>query len=278
MITFEKFKNNFATFEDKPLARGGQKIVYKACDRTKRNVVVKLLLKVDKRSIREIEIVQNNSFTHVPKIYETTKIDYEGTETLAIIEEYIEGKNLRDIINSGKRFNLYEASDFLEKSLKFLIEIWQKKIVHRDIKPENIIMCSDNPFFLDFGIARVLDEESLTRTGGFGPNTPGYAAPEQFSGQKSKIDCRADLFSIGVVTYELLTGINPFRQDAQSVYQIYNNTKTITPVSFQIMGDSQSQFMGLISSLMNKSITARPKTPAQAYDWLKTARKTFEEK
>ena len=108
-----------------------------------------------------------------------------------------------------------------------------------------------------------------------GPHTPGYAAPEQFNNLKSDIDSRADLFSIGVVTYECLSGINPFSEGARSVIEILQRTETITPVSFQVMGDSQQQFMGLLSSLMGKYPSRRPKDAGQALSWLNAARLTF---
>ena len=277
MLTFDEFKNGFDKFSVNPLAAGGQKVVYKASHPLYGEVVVKILKEKDARTGREIQIVRANDFRAVPKIYDVVDIEYQGGCTEAIVEQLIEGEGLREIIDSGKRYSLYEAADFLQKSLEFLVEISDKRIVHRDIKPENIIMVGNNPVFLDFGIARVLDARSLTRTGQMGPNTPGYAAPEQFNGMKDKIDGRADLFSIGVVTYELITGKNPFIENAINAYQIYNNTVTITPVSHHIPGDTQHQFMGLLNSLMSKQLAARPRNARQALDWLASARGTFSE-
>ena len=108
-----------------------------------------------------------------------------------------------------------------------------------------------------------------------GPHTPGYAAPEQFNNLKSDIDSRADLFSIGVVTYECLSGKNPFSAGAISHLDILQRTETITPVSFQIIGDTQQQFMGLLSSLMGKYPSRRPKDATQALNWLSAAMSTL---
>ena len=150
-------------------------------------------------------------------------------------------------------------------------------VLHRDIKPENIIVAADGKvYFLDFGIARILDVPSLTKTEALmGPHTPGYAAPEQFNNLKSDIDSRADLFSIGVVTYECLSGKNPFSTGAISHLDILQRTETITPVSFQIIGDTQQQFMGLLSSLMGKYPSRRPKDATQALNWLSAAMSTL---
>jgi serine/threonine-protein kinase len=149
--------------------------------------------------------------------------------------------------------------------------------VHRDIKPENIILAPDGKvFFLDFGIARILGVPSLTKTEAMiGPHSPGYAAPEQFNNLKSDIDSRADLFSIGVVTYECLSGKNPFSEGARNHLEVLQRTETITPISFRIQGDSQHQFMGLLSSLMGKYPSRRPNNATQALHWLNAAKSTF---
>ncbi len=187
---------------------------------------------------------------------------------------------MRKRLNSGNTFTLKEAVNFLEQGLAFIRQLEEKNIVHRDIKPENIIISPENKvYFLDFGIARVLGVPSLTKTEALiGPHTPGYAAPEQFNNLKSDIDSRADLFSMGVVTYECLSGRNPFSEGAMSHLDILQRTETITPVSFRIQGDTQQQFMGLLSSLMGKYPSRRPKDATQALCWLNAAKSTFQYK
>lgn len=193
------------------IARGGQKVVFSAAHPTYGSVVLKLFFKMDARSQREIDISENSEFGCVPTIYETGHVTYEGTDTLYVIEQRIDGEELRKRIERGERFTLKEAVEFLEQGLAFIKKLEEKKIVHRDIKPENIIVSADGKvYFLDFGIARILGVPSLTKTEALaGPHTPGYAAPEQFNNLKNDIDSRADLFSIGVVTYECLSGKNP---------------------------------------------------------------------
>lgn len=260
------------------IARGGQKVVFSAIHPTYGSVVLKLFFKMDARSQREIDISENSEFDCIPIIYETGHVTYESAGTLYIIEQRIDGEELRKRIDRGERFMLKEAVDFLGQGLVFIRQLEEKKIVHRDIKPENIIVSAgDKVYFLDFGIARILGVPSLTKTGALvGPHTPGYAAPEQFNNLKSDIDSRADLFSIGVVTYECLSGKNPFSEGATSHLDILQRTETITPVSFQIQGDTQQQFMGLLSSLMGKFPSRRPKDATQALDWLNAAKSTFQ--
>lgn len=260
------------------MARGGQKIVFDGVHNSYGETVIKLYFQInDPRSLREIQIERDLNLSMVPKIYETGTIEYEGTETLYIIEQKVKGTELRKVLESGKRFSLEEAVTFLEQGLEFIACIENKGIVHRDIKPENIIRADDGRiFFLDFGIARILGADSLTRTGAMmGPHTPGYAAPEQFNNLKKEIDSRADIFSLGVVTYECITGKNPFREGSINALEVLQKTETITPVQYSIKGDTQSQFMALLGAMMGKYPSRRPRTAKQAIDWLKVAKKTF---
>ena len=260
------------------MARGGQKIVFDGVHNSYGETVIKLYFQLnDPRSLREIQIERDLNLSMVPKIYETGTIEYEGTETLYIIEQKVKGTELRKVLESGKRFSLEEAVTFLEQGLEFIACIENKGIVHRDIKPENIIRADDGRiFFLDFGIARILGADSLTRTGAMmGPHTPGYAAPEQFNNLKKEIDSRAGIFSLGVVTYECITGKNPFREGSINALEVLQKTETITPVQYSIKGDTQSQFMALLGAMMGKYPSRRPRTAKQAIDWLKVAKKTF---
>ena len=260
------------------MSRGGQKIVFDGVHNSYGETVIKLYFQLnDPRSLREIQIERDLNLSMVPKIYETGTIEYEGTETLYIIEQKVKGTELRKVLESGKRFSLEEAVTFLEQGLEFIACIENKGIVHRDIKPENIIRADDGRiFFLDFGIARILGADSLTRTGAMmGPHTPGYAAPEQFNNLKKEIDSRADIFSLGVVTYECITGKNPFREGSINALEVLQKTETITPVQYSIKGDTQSQFMALLGAMMGKYPSRRPRTAKQAIDWLKVAKKTF---
>lgn len=260
------------------MARGGQKIVFDGVHNSYGETVIKLYFQLnDPRSLREIQIERDLNLSMVPKIYETGTIEYEGTETLYIIEQKVKGTELRKVLESGKRFSFEEAVTFLEQGLEFIACIENKGIVHRDIKPENIIRADDGRiFFLDFGIARILGADSLTRTGAMmGPHTPGYAAPEQFNNLKKEIDSRADIFSLGVVTYECITGKNPFREGSINALEVLQKTETITPVQYSIKGDTQSQFMALLGAMMGKYPSRRPRTAKQAIDWLKVAKKTF---
>ena len=115
------------------MARGGQKIVFDGVHNSYGETVIKLYFQLnDPRSLREIQIERDLNLSMVPKIYETGTIEYEGTETLYIIEQKVKGTELRKVLESGKRFSLEEAVTFLEQGLEFIACIENKGIVHRD--------------------------------------------------------------------------------------------------------------------------------------------------
>ncbi|MEY8266343.1 serine/threonine-protein kinase [Lachnospiraceae bacterium 64-25] len=260
------------------LKRGGQKVVFDGNHKIYKDSVIKLYFQFnDPRALREIQIEKALDLPMVPRIYDTGTIEYEGEETLYIIEEKINGTELRQLIKQGMRFSLEDAVHFLEQGLNFISSIEKEKIVHRDIKPENIIRTEEGKiYFLDFGIARIIGADSLTKTEALmGPHTPGYSAPEQFNNLKKEVDSRADIFSLGVVTYECITGSNPFREGSSSALEVLQKTETITPVQYVIKGDTQSQFMALLSTMMGKYPSRRPKTAEQALAWLNAAKQTF---
>jgi serine/threonine-protein kinase len=121
--------------------------------------------------------------------------------------EYIEGNSLREYLNRGTRFGERDVVSIMAQLLDALAYAHEQGVWHRDIKPANmIVMRSGKLKIADFGIARI-DSSNLTHVGAV-MGTPGYMAPEQYSG--NPVDWRADIFSAGVVMYELITGAKPF--------------------------------------------------------------------
>ncbi len=143
---------------------------------------------------------QLESHPNIITIYEYQ----EGAEgTSYFVMEYVEGKDLKQYLSKGIRFNLDRVLHIIEQVLSALARSHSKGIVHRDIKPANIILLEDGAVKIaDFGIAR-MEESEYTQTGVV-MGTPHYIAPEQRLG--NRVDGRADLYSTGAVMYELLTG------------------------------------------------------------------------
>lgn len=140
-----------------------------------------------------------------------------GDQSLFIVQELLHGQSLRALIEKRGRLQSHEALDLVIPILGALVAVHQQGIVHRDIKPENIFVL-DAPFghqvpkLLDFGIAKVRLDSTLTRAGSV-MGTLGYMPPEQLEGAR-EVDRRADIWSIGIVLYELLAGAHPFDADS----------------------------------------------------------------
>ncbi len=146
-----------------------------------------------------------------------------------IVMEYLEGENLRERLQRQGAIPLQEAVDITLQVLAALEHAHRMGVVHRDIKPENIHLLPDGLVKLtDFGIARIVFEPNITIDGQiFG--TPSYMSPEQIEGKE--IDPRTDLFSVGVVLYEMLTGRKPFTGDSivTITYNIMHKEPTPPP-------------------------------------------------
>lgn len=250
---------------------GGQKAVFEAACTQYGQVVVKVMLPAGSidRLMREIKIVSGNNFPNVPKILDSGQIAVNGQQVLYIVEPHISGSDLRSVLSRKGPLTVQEAIALINSLLDTVTALEEKGVVHRDIKPENIICSTDGKhWLLDFGIARDLRGPSLTATADrFGPHTAGYAAPEQFRNMKKKIDSKADLFSIGVVAYEALTGSHPFRAGARDHLDILHRTETLNPEHLTIIGDTNEDLSRFIQSMMEKYPSRRPPSAKMALSW-----------
>ncbi len=250
---------------------GGQKAVFRAIDNEYGTVVVKILLPDGsvERMDREIDIVSSNDFPNVPKIYKHGTLDIDDNHCVFIIEQHITGSDLRGILNKKGKLALKETIRLIDRLLETVTALEICSVVHRDIKPENILCSVDGKYWLlDFGIARDLHRASLTATEAhFGPHTAGYAAPEQFRNMKKKIDARTDLFSIGVVAYEVLNGSHPFASGARDYFDILKRTEALQVSPLVIKGDTNGELSKLICLLMEKYPLRRPPSAKVAKTW-----------
>lgn len=281
-ISNEQLQRQFPQLRDiKELKTGGQKAVYSATHCEHGDVVLKIVTREgdDPRVLREIEIVKSNSFPNVPLIFEVGNITLENASFLHICEQRVTGSDLRSFLEANRTPSLSMVLKFLGSMLNTVAKLEEQGIVHRDIKPDNILYDAQGSYWLiDFGIARDTRDVSLTATSAnFGPHTAGYAAPEQYRNLKRQIDSRADLFSIGVVAYEMLHGFNPFTKNANNVIDIYMKTESLTEDPLAIPGDRNNELSGFIQTLMQKSHTYRPPSAAMALSWFSEIVNTLEQ-
>lgn len=275
---FKEFKKEYPSLRIiKEFPESGQKQVYLVEIDEYGVVILKIVKRMNERVKREIDIVNNNDIPGVPKIKAFSSLISDGKEYFYIIEEYIKGETLTDVLERGA-IDIWQCLKLFEYLLIVVAELEKISIVHRDIKPDNIICGEDGTFHLiDFGIARNLNLISLTSTGAnIGPHTPGYGAPELFQYSKLKIDSRADLFSIGVVVYQSIFGKHPFVTGKEfDCNEIWYSTATVIPESYLIEGDKDSQLIGLIQTLMQKQASKRPPSAQKALEWYYTVLSTL---
>ncbi len=256
------------------IAQGGQKEVFKGNHPVFGSIVIKRIqvgdssLKVE-RLKREVKAVQRLKSIAVPPIF-LSNCDEKNLEEFFIVEKFIPGFTLRAMIDNSKIWNAAEIVSFIEQMLIILTETEKINIIHRDIKPENIICdCTGRYWLLDFGISRHLDLETITTDIPFGgPCTLGYAASEQFRNLKREIDSRTDLFSLGVVAYELLTGRNEYIVGVQSPLEILHKIESAPLPFLNIKGDPQFLLASFIHILGNNMRNRRPKNAAFALQML----------
>ena len=262
----------------KKFPSSGQKQVF-LVDYEKQTVIAKFVKSEDVRVQREIEIVTENKIMNVPFILEIKQIETNNGESyICIIEQYIPGETLTAMLERGK-ISIQLGIKLLRTLLNIAVQLEKISVVHRDIKPDNIIYGLDDEYYLlDFGIARQLDKISLTATEAtFGPHTPGYGAPELFQYSKKDIDIRTDLFSIGVVLFQAITGQHPFITDSEAdIQEIWYRTKTVIPKDFLIDGDTHRQLISFIQTLMQKHPTRRPPTAKKALEWFNSVLLTLD--
>jgi serine/threonine protein kinase/Flp pilus assembly protein TadD len=245
------------------LGEGGMGVVYKAEDtRLKRTVALKFLsplisdAKARKRFIHEAQAASSLEHPNICSIHE---IDETPEGRMFIVMPCYEGETLRAKIERGP-MKLGEAVDIAKQVASGLSRAHEKEIVHRDIKPGNIFITSDGlAKVVDFGLAKLTGRTKLTKTGTT-PGTVAYMSPEQFKG--GDVDQRSDIWALGVVLYEMITGEMPFRGDVEQamMYSIMNESPKPAP---SVRPDVPDDVERLIEKALSKDPSDRYQTSTE---------------
>ena len=214
------------------LGRGGMGIVYRARQvMLNRIVALKMILagehaghEASVRFLSEAEMVAKLRHPHIVQIY-----GFGAHDDRPYLElEYLEGGSLAQRLD-GTPWPPAQAAGLLETLARAIDQAHQREIIHRDLKPANILLAADGtPKITDFGLAKSMRAHpDLTHSGAI-MGSPSYMAPEQAEGKTRETGPAADLYSLGVILYELLTGRPPFR--GSTVYATLHQVKTAEPV------------------------------------------------
>ncbi len=199
---------------ERQIGRGGMASVYLAHDlRHHREVAIKVLRPEvaaqigAARFLREITVIARLQHPHILPLHDSGDLD----GILYYVMPYVDGESLREKIGREERLSVPEAVRILLYVVDALSHAHVRGVVHRDIKPENVLLSGRHAWVADFGVAKALETTGHPRdsTAGLALGTPAYMSPEQAAADP-KVDHRADLYAVGVLAYELLTGAPPF--------------------------------------------------------------------
>jgi len=221
---------------EREIGAGGMATVYLAEDlKLHRKVAVKVLrpdlaaVIGPERFLQEIDIAAQLTHPHILGLHDCGEAD----GFLYYVMPYVEGESLRDKLAREGELPIAEAVRILRDVVDALATAHSQNVVHRDIKPDNVMISGRHALVMDFGVAKAVSEatgrQKLT-TAGVALGTPAYMAPEQAAAD-SHIDHRADIYAVGAMAYELLTGRPPFTGATQQEILAAHVTQAAEPVT-----------------------------------------------
>jgi eukaryotic-like serine/threonine-protein kinase len=255
---------------DEVIGRGGMSTVYRATDLSlDRTVAVKVALDplVEKSPIylaRFTREAQSAASLNDPAVVTVYDAGADGP-TRFIVMEYVRGRSLAEIMSDHRPLDPTEAVRIAEQVAGALSAAHAAGIVHRDIKPGNIMIADDGSVkVLDFGIARALEGQALTQTATV-LGTSAYMSPEQALGQP--VDARSDIYSLGCVLYEMLTGEPPFVADVAAAV-LHQHVRVAPKPARERNPSIPPALDALVMQMIAKSPGDRPQTAAEVHDRL----------
>jgi serine/threonine protein kinase len=245
------------------LGRGGMSVVYRADNPRLGNEVALKVLSLElsendafrERFVRESRLAASINHPNIIPIYDAGEDD----GLLYIVMRYVEGADLKTLIRQEGPLSLRRTADIISQVARGLSVAHQRGLVHRDIKPANILteqagaagQAVDHAYLADFGLMKHLDSRSgLTDTGQF-LGTVDYVAPEQVEGRAT--DHRADIYSLGCVVYECLTGAVPYQRDADVAVLFAHVQDPVPRVT-----DLRSDLAPAVDEIVARAMAKRP--------------------
>ena len=221
---------------DAEIGRGGMAVVYRATDlRLNRRVAIKVLppelafnADVRERFLREAQTAAQLSHPGIVPIY--TVDEREGI--VYFVMALVDGESLAERLSRESRLSIPEARRLLSAVADALAYAHEQGVVHRDVKPDNIMLerTSGRPLVTDFGIARAAQGDTRLTVTGVAIGTPAYMSPEQALGER-ELDGRSDIYSLGVIGYQLLAGETPFKASNTPAMLVKHVSETPRPLS-----------------------------------------------
>lgn len=255
----------------KSIGEGGMANVYLAYDTIlDRDVAVKILrgdLSNDEKFVRRFqrEALNASSLSH-PNIVEVYDVGDDAGQYF-IVMEYIDGKNLKDLIKKRGKLTTTEVVDIMSQIADGLSVAHDSYIIHRDIKPQNIMILENGLIKItDFGIAMAMNATQLTQTNSV-MGSVHYLPPEQASGKGSTL--KSDIYSMGILMYELLTGTLPYRGD-NAVEIALKHLKEPLPSIRELLPDLPQSVENIILKSAAKNPKNRYNDAREMYEDLKT--------
>jgi len=237
------------------LGEGGMGAVYKAMDRELDRPVALKLIRPELASNPSIlarfkqELLLAHQVTHknVIRIYDLG--DADGVKFITM--EFVEGEDLRALIQESKKFSPEQAVEIIQQVCRALEAAHAVGVIHRDLKPQNIMRDrAGRILVMDFGLARTFEGDGMTQTGAL-VGTMEYMSPEQALAKD--LDQRSDLFTLGLILYELLTGVTPFRADSVVASLLRRTSERAIPVS-----DHDQTIPRALSNIVSKCLERDP--------------------
>ncbi len=262
---------------DCEIGRGGMGVVYRARDRRlKRVVAIKVLppelafrSEIKTRFLREAETAAQLNHPNIVDIYAVDELE----NIVFFVMAYITGDNLAKRVHDHGSLSVEETRRTMRDVADALAYAHERGVVHRDIKPDNILIDQESgrPMVTDFGIARAIsDGDSRLTATGIAIGTPTYMSPEQAAGERT-IDGRSDLYSLGILGYQMLTGEPPFIANSTPAILVKHISERPTPVD-QRRADVPPDLAAVVMTLLEKDPANRFPTAGAVVQALDTGR------